>query len=222
MVNVAIKAVVFDLGGILEIIPGGNDPTSRFPAMLARWDERMGWPPGAMAAKFEAQDERHRAAGKDNMLGGFTYEEWLVETQVDMGWDAATRDAFFVDYWDNYIGDPNPELADYFVSLRPRYRTAFLSNSGIGAREHEQAARGFEDMADLIIYSHEVGVAKPDPRIYAITCERLGVQPPELVFLDNVSANIASARDFGIHGVVFQDNTQAIREINALLAAHAS
>jgi epoxide hydrolase-like predicted phosphatase len=217
---VAIKAVVFDLGGILEIIPGGNDPTSRFPEMLARWDERMGWPLGTMAATFKAQDERHRAAGKDNMLGGIIYAEWLVETQADMGWDEATRDAFFADYWDIYIGDPNPELAAYFVSLRPRYHTAFLSNSGVGAREHEQAARGFEDMADLIVYSHEAGVAKPDPRIYAITCERLGVQPGEIIFLDDSPTNIAAARDFGLHAVLFESNAQAIRQIEALLAAH--
>ncbi|MFI5276643.1 MAG: HAD-IA family hydrolase, partial [Ktedonobacterales bacterium] len=114
------------------------------------------------------------------------------------------------------------ELAAYFISLRPRYTTAFLSNSFVGAREREQAARGFEDMADLIIYSHEIGVAKPDARIYALTCERLGVQPAEVIFLDDAPSNIVAARDFGIHGVLFQDNTQAIGAIEALLVAHSA
>jgi epoxide hydrolase-like predicted phosphatase len=219
--DVAIRAVVFDIGGILEIIPEGGDPTSRFPQMMERWERRLNMAPGELGATLEEQSKRLIAAGKDGALGSCTYEEWVAELRAVTGWDAATMGAFMEDFWDTYIGDPNPELAAYFVGLRPRYRTAFLSNSFVGAREQEHAARGFGDMADLIVYSHEVGVAKPNPRIYAITCERLGVQPGEMVFLDDSPGHIAAARDFGIHGVVFQDNAQAIADIEALLAAHA-
>ncbi|MGH2501146.1 MAG: HAD-IA family hydrolase [Ktedonobacterales bacterium] len=218
----AIKAVVFDLGGILEIIPEGDDPTSRYPQMWARWDERLGWEPGALESKLTVMDERLGAAGKNTMLGTITYAAWLDEVRSAIGWDTATQDAFIEEWWDTYIGDPNPELAAYFAGLRPRYQTAFLSNSMVGAREREQAARGFEDMADLIVYSHEVGFLKPDPRIYAITCERLGVQPEDMIFLDNVPGNVAAARDYGIHAVLFQDNAQAIAGIAALLAAHSA
>ena len=217
----AIKAVVFDIGGILEIIPEGGDPTVRFPEMIARWERRLGMAPGELDAQIKGMDERLTAAGKDGGLGTCSYEEWLAELRAVTGWDAARTNAFMEDFWDTYIGDPNPELAAYFVDLRPRYRTAFLSNSFVGAREREHAARGFGDMAEIIVYSHEVGVAKPDPRIYAITCERLSVQPVEMIFLDDSPGNIAAARDFGIQGVLFQDNAQAIREIEALLAATA-
>lgn len=216
----AIKAVVFDIGGILEIIPEGGDPTERFPEMIARWERRLDMTPGELDAQIKMMDERLTAAGKDGGLGTCSYEEWVAELRAVTGWDAARTDEFMDDFWDTYIGDPNPELAAYFVGLRPRYRSAFLSNSFVGAREREHAARGFGDMADLIVYSHEVGVAKPDPRIYAIICERLSVQPAEMVFLDDAPGNIAAARDFGIHGVLFQDNAQAIREIEALLAAN--
>jgi putative hydrolase of the HAD superfamily len=218
---VAIKAVVFDIGGILEIIPEGGDPTRRFPEMMARWERRLDMAPGELGAQIKGMDERLTAAGKDGALGTCSYEEWVAELRAVTGWDAARTDEFMDDFWDTYIGDPNPELAAYFVGLRPRYRTAFLSNSFVGAREREHVARGFGDMAEMIVYSHEVGVAKPDPRIYALTCERLSVQPVEMVFLDDAPGNIAAARDFGIHGVLFQDNAQAIREIEALLAAHA-
>ncbi len=69
----------------------------------------------------------------------------------------------------------------------------------------------------MIIYSHEVGLAKPDPRIYALTCERLGVRPAEMVFLDDVEPIVEAAREFGIHAVLFEANAQAIGEIEALL-----
>ena len=219
----AIRAVVFDIGGILQIIPEGGDPTIRFPEMLARWERRLGMAQGALNGCIDEQTSRLAAAGKDDgSLGICSYEEWVSELRAVTGWDMSVTDEFMEDFWDTYIGDPNPELAAYFVGLRPRYRTAFLSNSFVGAREREHAARGFGDMADLIIYSHEVGVAKPDPRIYAITCERLDVQPHEMIFLDDVPRNIAAARDYGIHGVLFQNNAQAIAGIEALLATHSA
>ena len=218
----AIKAVVFDIGGILEIIPEGGDPTSRFPQMMARWEEKLGMQHGSLGARVLAMDARLTAAGKDAGIGTITYDEWVDTLRAEMGWDAATTEAFMGDFWDVYIGDPNPELTAYFISLRPRYQTAFLSNSMVGAREHEQAARGFEDMADLIVYSHEAGVSKPDPRIYAITCERLDVQPSEIVFLDDNPANIAAAREYGLHAILFENNAQAMREIEAILQTHTS
>ncbi len=60
-------------------------------------------------------------------------------------------------------GTANTDLIEYARRLRPRYRTGILSNSFVGAREREQAAYGFEDLVDEIIYSHECGMSKPDP-----------------------------------------------------------
>ncbi|HEY1519004.1 MAG TPA: hypothetical protein VGF91_21415 [Solirubrobacteraceae bacterium] len=68
------------------------------------------------------------------------------------------------DIWAEYLGTLNQHIADYFASLRPAYRTSILSNSLVGAREREQAAYGFEDMCDVVVYSHEIGLSKPDPR----------------------------------------------------------
>ncbi len=60
----AIRAVVFDIGGILEIIPEGGDPTQRFPDMIARWEDRLGLAPGELDRRITAMDERFSAAGK--------------------------------------------------------------------------------------------------------------------------------------------------------------
>jgi putative hydrolase of the HAD superfamily len=119
------------------------------------------------------------------------------------------------DLWQWYLGELNAELAAFFAGLRPRYQTAILSNSFVGARHKEEERYRFHEMTDHIIYSHEVGLVKPDPRIYALTCERLGVQPAEMIFVDDWEVIIAAAREFGIHGVLFKDNAQAIAEIQA-------
>jgi len=122
--------------------------------------------------------------------------------------------------WDWYCGRLNVPMADFFRSLRPRYQTAILSNSFVGARREEQQRYQFEEMCDLIIYTHEEGIAKPDLRVYALTCKRLGVQPTEVVFLDDLEANVAAAREFGIHAILFQETAQAIADIQAVLMAN--
>jgi len=130
------------------------------------------------------------------------------------GWQLA---AFMADLWREYLGTPNTELIEYARQLRPRYRTGILSNSFVGAREREQAAYGFEDLVDEIVYSHEAGMSKPDPRIYALACARLDVRPQETVFLDDTEPCVAGACDAGLHAIRYQDNAQAIAEIERLL-----
>jgi putative hydrolase of the HAD superfamily len=122
------------------------------------------------------------------------------------------------DMWREYLGTANTELIEYARGLRPRYRTGILSNSFVGAREREQAAYGFEDLVDEIVYSHEAGISKPDPRIYALVCSRLNVRHDETVFLDDTGMCVAGAREAGIHAVHYRDNAQAIAEIEKLLA----
>jgi len=99
------------------------------------------------------------------------------------------------------------------------YRTAIISNSFAGARGKEQERYGFADMCDLIIYSHEEGLRKPDRRIFELACERLGVQPVEMAFLDNVEESVAAARELGIHAILFEETAQAIAGIEACLEA---
>ena len=85
--------------------------------------------------------------------------------------------------------------------------------------EREQARYGFGDLCDLIIYSHEEGMQKPDPRFYALACERLDVRPEEIIFLDDVEVCVTAARDCGLRAIRFLDNAQAIAAIEACLAA---
>jgi epoxide hydrolase-like predicted phosphatase len=120
--------------------------------------------------------------------------------------------------WREYLGTANTELIEYARGLRPRYRTGILSNSFVGAREREQAAYGFEDLVDEVVYSHEAGMSKPDRRIYALVCSRLNVRYDETVFLDDTDVCVAGAHEAGIHAVRYRDNAQAIAEIEKLLA----
>jgi epoxide hydrolase-like predicted phosphatase len=197
-----IRAVVFDIGGVLEITPDlGVDK---------RWEARLGRPAGDIG-------ERMDDVWTGGALGAITLDDVHLALRDRLGLDEQQVAAFMADVWREYLGSANTELIEYARGLRPRYRTAILSNSFVGAREREQAAYGFEDLVDAIVYSHEAGMAKPDPRIYALACERLGARPGETVFLDDTEPCVAGARDAGIHAIRYQDNAQAIAEIERLL-----
>jgi len=214
-----IKAVVSDIGGVFELEPLGRDPTARFPEMIADWEMRLQLPPGELHARRKEMNRYFDASGKDGELGTLSQAEWQAGLRQFIGLTPAQLEAFVEDFWNTYLGDPNPELVAYFSVLRPRYRTALLSNSFDGAHEREQDRYRFAEMVDVIIYSHEVGLAKPDPRIYALTSQRLGAQPQEIVFLDDAERNVAAAAVYGFHAILYQNNAQAIAEIDRCLQA---
>jgi putative hydrolase of the HAD superfamily len=204
------RAVMFDIGGILEVIPEGGDPATRFPALDEAWNSRLGLPPGHLTRCVEA-------IAADGAFGRCTYEEWCARLRASTEMSQADFDAYMAAFWDIYMGNPNEELIAYFRGLRPRYRTAILSNSFVGAREHEEERYGFTSMVDVAIYSHEEGIHKPDPRIYAIASERLGVPPAEIVFLDDLQPNVDAARACGFQAILYTTTSQAIADIEALL-----
>jgi epoxide hydrolase-like predicted phosphatase len=152
---------------------------------------------------------------------GLAFTGHLSETQFKdglsaaLGLSAAQADEFLAEM----CGELDTELFAYVASLRPRYSTAILSDAIDGARREYQARYGFEQLVDVIIYSCEVGLAKPDPRIYRLLCDRLAVSPGEVVFLDDHPENVKGACEVGIHALLHESTAQSIKAIDALLAS---
>ena len=197
-----IRAVIFDIGGVLEHTP----PTGH----RKRWEADLGL----------AHGELDRTMG-DVWLGGRlgTVSEDEVHTALAdrLRLSPSQVQQFMAGFWEEYLGTLNTELAEYAASLRPRYRTGILSNSFVGARGREQQRYGFADLVDVIAYSHEIGVAKPDPAAYLLTCERLAVAPEEAVFLDDRQQAVDGAHAVGMAAIRFRDNAQLMADLEVLL-----
>lgn len=204
----AIRAVVFDIGGVLEL-----DVIEQVEIGLdARWEQRLGLQPGEL-------DRRMEPVWRAGSLGECTEEYVHQEMEKRLGMTPEQVAEYMREMWDWYCGRLNVPMADFFRSLRPRYQTAILSNSFVGARREEQQRYHFDEMCDLIIYTHEEGVAKPNPRIYELACKRLGVEPEEMLFLDDHPKNIAAAQALGIHAIHCRETEQAIADVQACLQA---
>ncbi len=98
--------------------------------------------------------------------------------------------------------EPNLEL---IARLRPPYKTAVLSNADRTLRERfVERADGVLDLFDIFVCSGEVGVAKPDARIYELTADRMGLPEAECVFIDDSERNVDAARAAGMAAVHFR------------------
>jgi putative hydrolase of the HAD superfamily len=93
-----------------------------------------------------------------------------------------------------------------------------LSNSFVGARERERERYGFESMCEIVVYSHEEGMKKPEPAFYQLVCTRLGVDPTRSVFVDDSDAILTAASDLGMAPVKFIGQQATIDHIEAVLA----
>jgi epoxide hydrolase-like predicted phosphatase len=199
-----IKAVVFDIGSVLEVIDDAVFPEP--------FEIRHGLGAGAVAGASDF--------ARDPGTGALTEAGVRAHWRERLGLSEAQADELMADYWRWYVGTLDRRLTDWFAGVRGRgLKAGILSNSGPGAREAERVW-GFEEMTDDIVYSHEVGLGKPDPEVYELTAVRLGVAPDEIVFLDDVPANVDAARAAGWHAVLHEETARSIAELERIIAGH--
>jgi epoxide hydrolase-like predicted phosphatase len=111
------------------------------------------------------------------------------------------------------------ELYDFIASLRLKYKTGLLSNAWSWARQNLDQRFHILDIFDVLIFSAEVKLAKPDPCIYHYVLEKLGVSAPEAIFVDDVPENITAAKEVGLHAMLFENSLQARQDVTQLLSA---
>jgi putative hydrolase of the HAD superfamily len=206
-----IKAVISDFGGVLT--------TPLMNSFLAFQDE-TGISPEAMGRAMQTVAEREGAHPLFELeIGNMTEDRFLVllrETLApELGHEPEVHR--FREIYFNAL-DPNGPMIELMRSLKGRdYRMALLTNN---VREWEPYWRSMlpvDEIFETIVDSGFVGMRKPDPLIYELTLERLGVDADECLFVDDVEVNCEAGRKLGMTVVRFHDNDQAIAEIEAAL-----
>jgi epoxide hydrolase-like predicted phosphatase len=198
-----IRAVVLDVGGVVaSYVPGTN--------VNAAWEKRLGLAPGSITKRVWNLPSQVAAE-----LGVISVEEFWREVAAAL--KLADRDAenFYEDCWtSNYLDD---RVAAWVRSLRPRYRVASLSNGWSDGRRQCIERFGLDQLVDLMVFSAEEGVAKPDPEIYRRTLERLEVEPVEALFIDDRMDNVEAAASLGLHVLHSTEPDHLVREAQVIL-----
>lgn len=202
MSKISIKAVIFDLGGVLVTT------VDRHPQQ--KWEARLGLREGELPFRvLETPESALAVEGKITEVDAWAY------VASNFALTASELREFRQDY---YAGDQlDPELTRFFCGLRPTYKTAILTNAWPGARHvfHRKFALGI--LTDQVIYSAEEGLSKPDLRIYRLCAKRLRVNICESVFIDDKPENVDAAHRAGMQGILFKDTVKTLAELQKLL-----
>jgi putative hydrolase of the HAD superfamily len=209
----AITAVISDFGGVL---------TSPLLDSFVAFQESSGISPGHLGAAMAAVAAERGANPLYELETGRMTEVRFLELLSGALTTVLGREVSLHGFGERYFAHlhANEPMIEFMRELRARgYKLAICTNN---VREWESQWRAklpVDDIFDEVIDSAFVGVRKPDAQIYELTLERLGVDPAQALFIDDIEVNCAAARELGMPVVWFRDTEQAIAETEAALAA---
>lgn len=166
-----------------------------------------------MAPEGRAQEVHDINQQKD--YGYLSYEEYLEQTGHVVG-----KTANEVDELLRKKHMRNTELVEYARQLKASgvCQVAMLSN--IGERTiHDLFGDELSELFDTVVLSYEEGLAKPNPAIFTLTAERMGLPPEECVMIDDLADNCEGAEVAGMKSIQHTFNTLTIGRVEELLAA---
>ncbi len=118
-------------------------------------------------------------------------------------------------------GELRPAMVDVVRRCRERWRTGLLTNTfavdDVGPPRMGPAHAELRALFDVVVESAVVGLRKPDPRVYQLACDALGVEPASTVFLDDLGINLKPARAMGMRTIKVDDWRRAIAELEEVL-----
>lgn len=201
----SIRAIIWDLGGVL-VRTEDFRPREHLAAGLGMTRAELetlvfSGPSGSQAQNGEIDVAQHW----ENLRKTLNLSSQEISAFQDTFWSGDRLDT---------------ALVDYIRSLHGPYRTALLSNAFSDLRRAIDEFWQIQDAFDEIIISAEVGMTKPDQRIYRLALDRLGARPQEAVFIDDFRHNIEGARAAGLHAIHFQNPIQARNDLEQLLDHH--
>lgn len=199
----ALRAVVFDYGMVLTGPPDRESHDALLRITGLPYD------------RFEALYWADRHAYDEGKLSGVTFwKKFLTDASLDLGPGAVDE----LNRWDARMWTTqNLVMLAWQQALKKRgLRTAILSNMGDSVLANMQREFDWLDRFDVLVWSYQHGIAKPDPAIYRHTLTQLGTQPGEALFIDDKPVNVEAARALGMQGLVFS----TVDQLRADLTTH--
>lgn len=208
----AIEAVLWDFGGVIT-----SSPFESFN----RFEEKNGYPKDFIRGINSTNPET-------NAWAQFESSQMSVE-EFDGAFEKESRAAGHVITGNEVIkllaGNVRPRMIEVLKRCKQDYKISCLTNNvragkGPGmSRSPENAAEVSAAMSlfDFVIESSKEGMRKPQPEIYLLACERMGVDPANVVYLDDLGINLKPARKLGMTTIKVLSQDQAIEDLSAVL-----
>jgi len=186
----ALRAVIFDYGMVLTYPPDPEAHTQllRITGLPAEkfdpiyWADRHAFDEGKFTGEAYWRDILHQA--------GLTLPPSAVDELIH--WDARM--------WMTL----NPAMLAWAAALKARgFLTAILSNIGDTTQQAMERELKWLVRFDVLVWSYQLRMAKPDPAIYRYALDKLGTQPAETLFIDDREVNVEAAAALGMKALLF-------------------
>jgi len=206
------KAVLWDFGGVITSSP--------FEA-FNRYEKERGLPADFLRSiNATNPDSNAWAQLESSQVTVDEFDELFAQEAASKGHRVMGKDVLEL-----LSGDVRPEMVNALKAIKAQHQIGCITNNvntgqGPGmAKSSEKAAQVAEIMAlfDVVIESSKVGIRKPDPEIYRMTCEQMSIQPEETIYLDDLGINLKPARALGMATIKVLNADQALDELETLL-----
>lgn len=213
----SFTTVIFDFGGVITASP--------FEAFNRLEDERG--LPRDFVRRVNSADPDNNAWAKFERaeIDAATFDTLFAEEARALGHELEGEAVLAV-----IAGAVRPAMVAALDTLKDRGLTiACITNNvpggkmgikGAGMTRSEEAANEVANIMarfEHVIESSKAGVRKPDPRIYLMMCETLGVEPAECIYLDDLGINCKPASQLGMHAIKVTSGEQALADLSAAL-----
>ena len=195
-----IKALIFDIGGVLYRTVD-TEP-------LRNWERHLGVDKGQLAELVFTNPAAQLAT-----LGQAAPEDVWQEVSRQLSLSSECMSALRADFWKG--GEWDTELLNFIRSVRPKFKTGIISDGWSDSRDNVKQYVDYI-LFDVIVFSAEEGIKKPDPEIFKRALTRLDVEPQEAVFVDDRMPNVAGAKQIGMNGIHHVETPRTIKEIQQL------
>ncbi len=202
-----IEAVIFDFGGVITSSP--------FDA-FARFETERGLP-ADIIRRTNAANHLENAWAKFERaeVDLDAFDKLFAAESLALGAEVRGRDVLPL-----LSGDLRPEMVEALRRIKARFKTGCITNNLPNNAIRNANGRSIyvaEVMAlfDHVIESAKIGLRKPDPRIYQMMIEALGVDPNNCVYLDDLGVNLKPAREMGMTTIKVLSGAQAIADLEA-------
>jgi len=201
---VARRGLLVDFGGVL---------TTNVFAAFGGFCTREGLAPDVVRHAFR-EDETSRGLLVGLETGTVTEEDFERGFGAALGLPAEKHEGLISRLWAD-LG-PDEEMVEAVAGFRAKgVRTGLISNSWGTALKYEDDL--MERLFDGLVISHLEGIRKPDPAIYALGAERIGLPPEECVFVDDLPGNLKPARAMGMATVAHRSAAETVAELEEIL-----
>ena len=197
----SIRAVFFDLGGVIL--------RTEYQAPRQHLAEEFGMDYEDIDKLVFGTPSAARAS-----IGEITEEQHWQQVMKLLKRPSSDYKRIEAEFFAGDVIDVN--IVNFLRSIKPKYKVGLISNAWSGLRAYIEREK-FDDAFHHLTISAEVGVAKPEARIYQFALEQLQVKAKEAVFVDDVLENIKACEKLGMRGIHFKDPDSALGQLKALL-----